>query len=894
MTVFSSDLFNYKDTTMSHSASSTLQEMSGIQNLPLLKIFEAQAEAGFIVSQDLRILGVTDSLLKETLTIRESIVGQYVFDVFPDNPGAPDASSTATLKEVFQQVFTEGEPYKLEAQRYDIADPENTGSFIERYWNTNTIPILNEEGEVACILHKTINITEEIYAKRELKESQERERVALAQAEQQRLRLERLFEQAPAAFALLEGPELVFKVVNKTYQQLFPGREMLGLPLFEAMPELKGQPVYDIIQHVYNTAETFEGKELLAPLSRYQGQPAQDLYWNFIYQALFDAQGEVSGVLIFSLDVTEFVKSRQQAEKNAVALQELSRKLEDRVEQRTQELRVAQGEAERQSLRLNSLFMQAPAAICILDGPDLVYELVNPEYAALFPERELLGKPILEALPEIKDNKVYRTFREVYETGITHEENEMLIPFVRPENGAMENRYFRYIQQARYNDQEQVNGVVVFALEVTEQVRARKAEEASVKQLRLVTNSLPVLIGYLDREERYRFANKAYEKWFLIKSEDLIGRKIRDVIGEVPYQNVKGYIDRGLDGESVAFESRMPYREDFVKYIHTCYVPDIRDGVVRGFYTLVTDITEQVHVRQALEESEYKAKAMAEMLAATNQELKLANDTLGKYNFELELRVEKRTSELQKANRQLQKQIRENKKAEESLSESHKKLQALTKHLQVMREDERKYIARELHDELGQAFTALKIDLTLIMKMLAAGPIEKGLFHAELQSMMKTINSSITSVREIVATLRPTVLDNFGLLSEIESQAQEFQKRTAITMELTTTLKYIPLGQEASIEVFRIIQESLTNIARHSEATAATITIDKDANFFRFEVTDNGKGMQADNLSEIRTFGLLGMQERADRIGASLTFDSIPDKGTRIILEVPFTALATV
>jgi two-component system, sensor histidine kinase len=224
MTVFSSDLFNYKETTMSHSASSTLQEMSGIQNLPLLKIFEAQSEAGFIVSQDLLILGVTDSLLKETLTIRENIVGQYVFDVFPDNPGAPDASSTATLKEVFQRVFTEGEPYKLEAQRYDIADPENTGSFIERYWNTNTIPILNEEGEVACILHKTINITEEICARRKLKESQERERIALAQAEQQRLRLERLFEQAPAAFALLEGPELVFKVVNKTYQQLFPGR----------------------------------------------------------------------------------------------------------------------------------------------------------------------------------------------------------------------------------------------------------------------------------------------------------------------------------------------------------------------------------------------------------------------------------------------------------------------------------------------------------------------------------------------------------------------------------------------------------------------------------------------------------------------------------------------
>ncbi|MER2996680.1 PAS domain-containing protein [Pontibacter populi] len=879
---------------MSHSSSSTLQEISNISNLPFLKIFEAQSEVGYILSPDLYILAVSDALLKETFTLREKVVGNYIFDVFPDNPGAPDALSTANLKSTFDYVLSEGKPHRLDAQRYDIADPENPGCFIEYYWNTNTVPILNSVGEVVCILHEAKNITKEENAKRQLKESQERERIALAQAEQQRLRLERLFEQAPAAFALLEGPDFVFKVLNKTYQQLFPGRKLMGLPLFEALPELKEQPVYDIIQHVYNTAETFEGKEVLAPMARYHGQPVEDLYWNFIYQALFDADGQVSGILIFSLDVTDFVKARQQVEKSAASLQELSRELEQRVEQRTQELRVVQGEAERQSKRLNSLFMQAPAAICILDGPDLVYELVNPGYAELFPERELLGKPILDALPELKDNKAYSTFREVYETGITHEEQELLIPFIRPEDGVLEDRYFRFIQQARYNDQEQVDGVVVFALEVTEQVKARKSEEASVQQLRLVTNSLPVLIGYLDRDERYGFANKAYEKWFPYKSEDLIGKKLREVIGEVPYQNVKEYIDRGLAGESVVFESRMPYRNDFVKYIHCCYVPDIRDGVVYGFYTLVTDITEQVVVRQALEESEHKAKAIAEMLAATNQELKLANDTLAKYNFELETRVQARTAELQKANKLLKKQIKENKKAEESLSESHTKLQALTKHLQVMREDERKYIARELHDELGQSFTALKIDLTLIMKKLTAGQMEKDLFYAELQSMMKTINTSITSVREIVATLRPTILDNFGLLSEIESQAQEFQKRTAIAMELNTSLKYIPLGQEASIEVFRIIQESITNIARHSEATEATITIDESDNHFRFAVTDNGKGMQADNLTKLRTFGLLGMQERADRIGATLTFDSMPEKGTKIVLKVPFTALVTV
>ncbi|QHL87625.1 PAS domain-containing protein [Nibribacter ruber] len=610
-------------------------ESSPGEGLSFQKIFELQNNLNILLSTSFHIIAVTNAYEQETFISREQAIGKSVFEVFPDNPEVGREGSSGKLKASLEQALTSKQPCQVELIRYDITDPAMPGRFIERYWSVVNTPILNEKGEVTRILHEAKNITEAEKAKKDLQESEDREKIALAQVEQQRLRLERLFAQVPAAMAILEGPDLEFKEINDAYQHLFPGRKLLGLPLFEALSELKGQPIEDIVEHVITTGETFEGKEILIPLARHEGQPLEDIYWNFIYQALYDAQGKINGMFIFALDVTPFVEARQQVEKSAEELKALNQELEARVERRTRDVQKAQAEAERQRQRLERLFMNAPSAICILSGPELVYELVNPVYAGLFPDRKLLGKPILEALPEIKDNKVYRTFREVYATGITHEEPELLIPFKSPE-GLWEDRYFRFIQQARTNEEGKIDGVLVFAIEVTEQVIARKAVEETANNLRLITDSLPVLIGYLDRDRVYRFTNKAYESWFPIKSEDLLGRKVLDVVGEEAYNATKGYMDRALAGERLSFEATMPYREDFVKHIKTDYVPDVRDGQVLGFYTLVTDVTEQVEARKRMERSSEEARGLAQELAGTNEDLRLANQQLTHTNKDLD------------------------------------------------------------------------------------------------------------------------------------------------------------------------------------------------------------------------------------------------------------------
>ncbi|MGV3502883.1 MAG: sensor histidine kinase [Adhaeribacter sp.] len=297
---------------------------------------------------------------------------------------------------------------------------------------------------------------------------------------------------------------------------------------------------------------------------------------------------------------------------------------------------LALAEAELQQQRLESLFMQAPGAICILGGPDLVYELVNPAYQQFFPARQLLGRPILEALPEIADNVVYRTFRQVYETGRAHQEESLLIPFTHPHTGELEDRYFTFIHQARRNASGLVDGVMVFAFEVTSQVRARQASEASARQLRLITDALPVLIGYLDKGQRYRFANRAYTHWFNRSAESMMGLTPLELVGEKAYQNVAPYIEQALKGERLDFEAFMPYRENFKRYTRTSFVPDVQEGEVMGFYIMVTDITDQVEARKALEESEQQAQALARDLAQANEELRLANQQLTRTNVDLD------------------------------------------------------------------------------------------------------------------------------------------------------------------------------------------------------------------------------------------------------------------
>lgn len=234
--------------------------------------------------------------------------------------------------------------------------------------------------------------------------------------------------------------------------------------------------------------------------------------------------------------------------------------------------------------------------------------------------------------------------------------------------------------------------------------------------------------------------------------------------------------------------------------------------------------------------------------------------------------------------------VTDRKRADEQLRSSREQLRALSAHLQFIREEERSRIAREVHDELGQVLTALKMDLSLLNhKLLESSAIlPRKMLYEEIRSMSKKVDSTIKSVRKIVTELRPEVLDHLGLKSAIEWQAQEFQARSGIDCKLDPHMESIEMDdRDGETAIFRILQEALTNIARHSGATKVEIFLKQQDSEITMEVRDNGRGISEADLTKSRSFGLLGMRERALFLGGDVEVKGNPGFGTSVKVQIP-------
>ncbi len=218
-----------------------------------------------------------------------------------------------------------------------------------------------------------------------------------------------------------------------------------------------------------------------------------------------------------------------------------------------------------------------------------------------------------------------------------------------------------------------------------------------------------------------------------------------------------------------------------------------------------------------------------------------------------------------------------------SILEQSKQLRALSARLQNVREEERTAIAREIHDELGQALTGLKMDLSWMTRL----PRSQEALARKVESMSPLIDSIIQSVRKISSALRPGVLDDLGLSAAIEWQSREFQERTGIECELSIPQEEPRLSKILSTAVFRIFQEILTNIARHSGATQVKVTLKKEDSLLLLVVSDNGRGISQKNIRNPKSLGLLGMKERAGILGGIIEIEGRRGVGTTIHLKLP-------
>jgi PAS domain S-box-containing protein len=229
--------------------------------------------------------------------------------------------------------------------------------------------------------------------------------------------------------------------------------------------------------------------------------------------------------------------------------------------------------------------------------------------------------------------------------------------------------------------------------------------------------------------------------------------------------------------------------------------------------------------------------------------------------------------------------ITEQREAQQELEHSYRTIRELSDHLHQVREEERKSIAREIHDELGQQVTVMKMEITWLISEIKS---ENPLVRQKMEGLLDVLKETVQSIRRISSELRPSLLDDLGLAAAMEWHLKEFERRSGVQTHFDSHIPDTELPDGIRIALFRILQESLTNVARHAQASHVVVNIAYHEGVIAMNITDDGNGMDTSRLKHSKSYGILGMKERAGMMGGNYNIESAPGKGTTISVEVPW------
>jgi len=482
--------------------------------------------------------------------------------------------------------------------------------------------------------------------------------------------------------------------------------------------------------------------------------------------------------------------------------------------------------------------------------------------------------------------------------------------------------------------------VLTRALEVR---RLRKSEE----RYRVVVEDQTELICRCILDGTITFVNEAFCYYFGKTKEELNGQSCLQFISREEHEKLKAYI-AGLNKKNPAtvvdIENQVVASNGEIQWLRwTTRAIFGNQGHIVELQFIGRDITDRKHAEDKLKESEEKYRLLVEnaneaIVVAQDGLLKFANQraititgyskeelffipfiTLihpddremvfdnyqrrlkgeafpGVYSFRIvakdgrikwvEISALVFTWEGNSATLNFLSDITDRKKAEEELIKSHEQLRSFAKRLSEAEEMDKQRIARELHDQVGQNLTALGINLSIMRNQLSDRLT--GQLDARLNDSMNILEEIAKRIRDVMSDLRPSVLDDYGLIAGITWLADQVAKRTGLTIRVESEDTRADLSSEVEITLFRIAQELLTNIAKHAKATEVSIKLNESDKTVQFVVTDNGVGFDATALTptEESRWGLLNVEERAQAVGGTLTIESTVGHGTRVVIEV--------
>ncbi|MBT2556241.1 PAS domain-containing protein [Hymenobacter sp. ISL-91] len=483
-----------------------------------------------------------------------------------------------------------------------------------------------------------------------LRRSQQAEQQARAAAETERNLLQAIITQATVAIGLFQGDECTVTAANDLICAIwsYPKGEVLGRPLLEAVPELVGQGFDDLVREVARTKQPYIGEEMPAQLRQPNGR-VETRYFNFAFQPLYGPTNEVIGVVDIAVDVTEQVLARRQVQELNEQLQQLNTELEGRVQQRTAEVQQALAEAEHQRGQarlqqelLSQILGQVPAIIVTFSGPDHRFTFFNEHYQTLAGGRAVLGRPWAECIPEAVLQGLAAMADGVYNTGqplITRETPAELVH----EPGR--SRYFDITAQPLLDAQQQVRGVQVFAMDVTERVLARTERETRQRELQTIFEQVPVPITILQGPQlEVQLANRAICELWGRSPAQVLGRPYFEAVPATAGQGFEEILAGVMQTGETFFIDEQPVQLDRA---HTGLPPlgyfnfafqALRDatGTFNGLVAIGTEVTDQVLARQQVQQLNDQLAAINEEMQATNQQLADTNHRLSRTNADLD------------------------------------------------------------------------------------------------------------------------------------------------------------------------------------------------------------------------------------------------------------------
>jgi PAS domain S-box-containing protein len=633
-------------------------------------------------------------------------------------------------------------------------------------------------------------------------------------------------------------------------------------------------------------------------------------------------------------------------------------------------------EAERS--RLAYLFTHAPSFVAVVRGPDHVFELANPAYLELVGNRDVLGKPVREALPEVEAQGFCELLDKVFRTGEPHAGRAVRV-LLRHGPGREEERFLDFVYQPMFDADGAVSGIFVHGVDVTEHKRAEAMARASEERYRTLFSSIDegfgvaeVLLDEAGRGLDHRFleVNPSFEKQTGIPVEVLLsGKTVGELIPEIERHWSETYGRVALTGEPERFVGGSAALGSwFDVYAFRVGLPEERRVAI-----LFNNITERKLSEERLRESESKYRLLmeqasdgihtydtrggiietnskfCEMLGYTREELvrlnvadlippqdlaaapirfdrlragetvlaerrllrkdgsllpveisgrmigdgvlqsivrdiserKQAEAALRRAYDGLERRVAERTAELARANETLKAENAERLRAEEARRE-------LLLRLVTAQEEERRRISQELHDQMGQQLAALMLGL----KALNADSYGRQAALCTLRQLQELTDQLSREAHTLAWGLRPPALDDLGLHTALYNHVEEWAERSRIAVDFHSAGfdgGRLPFSHETA--VYRIAQEALTNVLKHSGADRVSVILERRADHVLTVVEDNGRGFDVERLAEQpaggRKLGLLGMRERAALLGGTVNVESSPGAGTSVFVRIP-------